>query len=177
VGPSKKLTVPVALGGETVAVRVTAWQKVDGFGELDSVRLVGIGRTTCWVVADRVLSLNESKYDATSVCVPTDSVETVIVATPVVLLIVAVPIVGPPTPSWKVTVLENVDCPGGGLKIAVRVTGLPNAEGFGELVRVNVEFDWPSANPAKRQSNVSARIVRNLIERRLSREDALPNRG
>ena len=38
--PSKKVTLPVAELGEMVAVNVTGWHGEDGFGELESDRLV-----------------------------------------------------------------------------------------------------------------------------------------
>ena len=46
--PSRKVTLPVALGGEIDAVKVTGWHGEDGFSELVRVRLVDIG-FTCWL--------------------------------------------------------------------------------------------------------------------------------
>jgi hypothetical protein len=54
---SKKLTLPVALGGEIVAVNVTGWHGEDGFGELVRLRLVGSGFTTWKTVLEQIIGV------------------------------------------------------------------------------------------------------------------------
>jgi hypothetical protein len=49
--PCRNVTVPEAVAGETVAVSVTLWFRLDGFGE--DVRVVEVGcRTTCVTLAE-----------------------------------------------------------------------------------------------------------------------------
>jgi hypothetical protein len=55
--PSKKLTLPVAVGGEIVAVKVTGWHTDDGFCELVRARPVGIGFTTWLTVLEHTIGL------------------------------------------------------------------------------------------------------------------------
>jgi hypothetical protein len=54
--PSRKVTVPVAVAGVTVAVSVTAWPGLAGFGEADRVVVVAL-RPTVSVTAEDVLPL------------------------------------------------------------------------------------------------------------------------
>jgi hypothetical protein len=46
VDPSRKVTVPVAIAGESVAVNVTEALNVEGFGEDVRVVVVGVRFTT-----------------------------------------------------------------------------------------------------------------------------------
>jgi hypothetical protein len=52
--PSLKVTVPVAVDGVTVAVKVTTWLKLDGFGDEASAVLLMIWLTV-WATTDEVL--------------------------------------------------------------------------------------------------------------------------
>jgi hypothetical protein len=47
VAPSRNWTVPVATVGETVAVKVTDWVKIDGFGAAASDTADGALETVC----------------------------------------------------------------------------------------------------------------------------------
>jgi hypothetical protein len=47
VAPSRNWTLPVAVDGETVAVKVTDWAKIDGFGEAASDAADGALETVC----------------------------------------------------------------------------------------------------------------------------------
>lgn len=51
---SKNVTVPVAVGGETVAATATAWPYVDGFGVDDRAVVVLVLPTVCVRVADEL---------------------------------------------------------------------------------------------------------------------------
>jgi hypothetical protein len=52
--PSLKVTVPVAVPGETVAVKVTDWPNIEGLPEVVSDVVVAVGLTDC-VKGDDVL--------------------------------------------------------------------------------------------------------------------------
>jgi hypothetical protein len=79
--PSEKVTLPVALLGEIVAVNVTAVQGDDGFNELLTESDVGIGFTVCdtglehCVPGDCAIPL--LTRHAVSECTPTVRVEVV----------------------------------------------------------------------------------------------------
>ena len=55
VEPSLKVTWPDAVEGDTVAVKVTLWPKVDGFAE-DARLVVVVAWFTVWVSVDEVLA-------------------------------------------------------------------------------------------------------------------------
>jgi len=57
VPPSKKVTVPVAPAPVTVAVMVTAPPTTDGFGEAESVVVVGLG-AACGTEFDRLIPVS-----------------------------------------------------------------------------------------------------------------------
>jgi hypothetical protein len=52
VAPFRNCTVPAAVEGDTVAVRVTVVPAVDGFGALARVLVVAPFATCCWTAAD-----------------------------------------------------------------------------------------------------------------------------
>jgi hypothetical protein len=52
VAPSRNWTVPVAVAGDTVAVKVTGWPNADGFGVALSVTLEEDLETVCVTAAD-----------------------------------------------------------------------------------------------------------------------------
>jgi hypothetical protein len=56
VEPALKVTAPAAVEGETVAVKVTVWPSIDGFGDEVSSVVVGV-LFTVWVTAAEVLGL------------------------------------------------------------------------------------------------------------------------
>jgi hypothetical protein len=76
VGPSLKVTVPVAVVGDKVAVKVTEVPYVEGFADEESVVVVVALLTVCVSVLDvLVLSLVSPPYAAVIECEPTASVE------------------------------------------------------------------------------------------------------
>ena len=56
VVPSLKVTVPIAVAGETVAANVTAWLRFEGLAE-DARLVVVVAGFTVWVSAAEVLPL------------------------------------------------------------------------------------------------------------------------
>src|SRR6185312_12356487 len=139
--PSLKLTLPVGLVPATVAVNVTLVPTVEGFFELASVVVVGAGPallTTCDKVALFEVRLPASPpYEATILCVATDSV--LVVHAAVLLL---------PLPASATALQPAIEAPPS-LKlmlpvgampttVAVKVTLAPNVDGFFELASVVV---------------------------------------
>src|SRR6185295_14165800 len=139
--PSLKLTLPVGLVPATVAVNVTLVPTVEGFFELASVVVVGAGPallTTCDKVALFEVRLPASPpYEATMLCVATDSV--LVVHAAVLLL---------PLPASATALQPAIEAPPS-LKlmlpvgampttVAVKVTLAPNVDGFFELASVVV---------------------------------------
>ena len=129
--PSLKVTVPVAVDGETVAVNVTEEPYVDGFDDDVTVTVVFTLLTVC-VNTDDVLLLSFASppYEAVIECVPPVSVEMLKVAFP--LPIVPVPSVV--LPSRNVTVPVAVE----GETVAVNVTAEPYVDGFNDDATVMV---------------------------------------
>jgi hypothetical protein len=139
--PSLKLTLPLGLLPATVAVNVTLVPTVDGFFELASDVVVGAGPaelTTCdrLVLFDARL-LASPPYDATMVCVATDSVLVVHAAVRLLPLPASATALQPAIeapPSLKLML------PVGAMPttVAVKVTLAPNVDGFFELATVVV---------------------------------------
>jgi hypothetical protein len=128
--------VPLALE-VTVAVNVTDWLKLDGFGVETKVTVV-LPCCTAWLNTDEVLALKLASplYVPVMLCVPTARVEMDNVATPLEFSD-DVPICS--VPSWKVT------CPVGVPEVpeatlAVKVTVCPSVDGFTDEVNVVVVF-------------------------------------
>jgi hypothetical protein len=136
LAPSLKLTLPVGLLPATVAVKVTLVPTVDGFFELASDVVVGAGPaelTTCdRLVLFDVRLLTSPLYEATMLCVATDSV--LVVHAAVLLL---------PLPATATALQPAIEeppslklmLPVGAMPttVAVKVTLVPNVDGFFEL--------------------------------------------
>ena len=136
LAPSLKLTLPVGLLPATVAVKVTLVPTVDGFFELASDVVVGAGPaelTTCdRLVLFDVRLLTSPLYEAKMLCVATDSV--LVVHAAVLLL---------PLPASATALQPAIEeppslksmLPVGAIPttVAVKVTLVPNVEGFFEL--------------------------------------------
>ena len=139
VAPSLKLTLPVGLPPATVAVNVTLIPTVDGFFELANDVVVGAGPaelTTCdrFVLFDARL-LASPPYDATMLCVATDSVLVVHAAVLLLPLPASATALQPAieeAPSLKLML------PVGAMPttVVVKVTLAPNVDGFFELATV-----------------------------------------
>jgi len=116
--PSRNVTVPVAVEGETVAVNVTAEPYVDGFNDDATVMVVLTLFTVC-VNTDDVLLLSfvSPPYEAVIECDPTVSVDVLYVAFP----LLTVPVPNVVLPSLKVTVPVASE----GESVAVNVTEEP----------------------------------------------------
>ena len=141
VAPSVNVTGPVGVPMDdvTIAVKVTADPKADGFRlELSAV---AVGATfTVWVTAGAVLAPKPlaPEYPAITVWVPTVRFETLMLAWPSAR--VWVPRVV--APSVNVTVPVGV--PEAEVTAAVKVTADPNVDGFGlELNAVPVDAAGP----------------------------------
>ena len=123
--------VPVGPTG-TEAVIVTDWPKVLGLGPLLIVT-TGVVFATVWVtVATEELKFPSPLYVAVIRSLPSESVEVIRAATP--LVTAEVPSVVDPV----VNVTVPVTLPGS--RVSVRVTGLPGSDGLGEEVSVEEEF-------------------------------------
>ena len=118
--PSRKVTVPLASEGVTVAVRVTVWPVKTGLGDADSDVVVSIPRTVRVTVLDvLVANVLFAAYTAVTLCVPGVRLEVVKVATP----LLSVPVPSEVVPSWNVTVPVTVaGVAAGGVTVAVKVT-------------------------------------------------------
>jgi hypothetical protein len=136
LAPSLKLTLPAGLLPVTVAVNVTLVPTVDGFFELASDVVVGTGPavlTTCDKVAlfDARL-LASPPYEATMLCVATDSVLVVHAAVLLFPLPASATALQPAIeapPSLKLMLPVGAMPP----TVAVKVTLAPNVDGFFEL--------------------------------------------
>jgi hypothetical protein len=118
VEPSKNSTVPVAVDGETVAVKVTRCPLFDGFESDVNVIVVLALFTVCKSAEDVLLVWVASPlYCAVMECVPTARVDVENVATPLALS-AEIPSVEAPSmnvtvpvaPEDGLTVAENVTC-------------------------------------------------------------------
>jgi hypothetical protein len=131
VVPSRNVTVPVAVLGDTVAVKVTDCPNTDGFAD-DATAVVVLVFPTFWVTAVLVLPLKLASppYWAVIEKLPEWVNVTVSVAVPVpdnaLDPIVAVPL-------RNVTVPVGVPAPGEvTLTVAVKVTACATADGLGD---------------------------------------------
>jgi hypothetical protein len=129
VAPSLNVTVPVAVDGDTVAVRVTLWPKVVVLADEVRTVLVAVLLTVWASVADvLVASFVSPPYVAVNEWAAAESEVVVNVATP----LVRVPVPRAVAPSLNVTVPVAVD----GDTVAVRVTLWPNVEVLADEVRM-----------------------------------------
>ena len=129
VPPSKKVTVPVGVPTPdvVVAVKVTEVPNVDGFNDEPNAIVTFALFTTCDIAAEvDALKLVSPLYIAVMEWVATDSDEVASVATPLVMVLVAIDT----PPSLKVTVPDGVPTPD--VVVAVKVTEVPNVDGFNE---------------------------------------------
>lgn len=131
VSPSRNVTVPVGMPDPgavalTVAVAITGWPKIPGFGDAFTAT-VGTSRFTICVNGEEVFALKllSPEYEAVMVCAPTANADVVNEAAPVESS-VAVPMVE--VPSRKVTVPVGV--PEVALTVAVKVSACPKTVGF-----------------------------------------------
>jgi hypothetical protein len=128
--PRKKLTVPAGVpvgAGVTVAVSVRLCPMMAGLGA--AVRAVAVGTVAVTSNAEEVEVVKAvlPEYSAVTMFVPGKRLDVVKAATPDELTF-AVP--SSVLPRKKLTVPSGV--PGVGVIVAVRVTGCPEATGFGE---------------------------------------------
>ena len=115
--------MPVAVDGDTVAVKVTESPNVDGFLPDPTPVVVVSGLTTCARVLELLpSSLMSPPYTAEMLCEPPLNNDVVSVAVPEL----SVPVPRLVTPSKKVTVPVAVD----GATVAVKVMESPNVDGF-----------------------------------------------
>jgi hypothetical protein len=122
---SLNCTVPVADDGDTVAVNVTDWPNVEGFGDEESVVVVDIWLTVCVNGAEVLPALFVSpEYVAMMLCVPAVKEDIVKVATPPDSV----------TGGWGTPSILNVTVPvaDDGDTVALNITDWPNVEGFGD---------------------------------------------
>ena len=95
----------------------------------------GAAVTTCFKAFDLLLAnFGSPPYTAMIVSVPTFSVEVVKVVDP----LLSVPVPSTVLPSMKLTVSPSGGLPALEVTVAVKVTGWPEVEGFGEDVSVVV---------------------------------------
>jgi hypothetical protein len=130
VPPSLNVTLPVALAGVTVAVRLTVWPTAAGFGEEVRTVVVPADDVITSVTATDVLApfVESPPYTAVSEWLPAVRLEVVYVAVPPAIF--AVPSTA--LPSLKVTVPVAVD----GVTLAVNVTDCPLPAVLGDALRV-----------------------------------------
>ena len=120
--PSKNVTVPVAVDGETVAAKTTDCPTFDGLG-LDVSVMVVLYLTVCIKTAEVLLLLLVSPlYVAVIEWFPTERLEVEKVALPPP----KVPVPNMDVPSRNVTVPVAV----AGATVAVNVTDWPSADGL-----------------------------------------------
>ena len=138
VVPSLKVTVPVALAGLTVAVRVTICPAAAELGVTSKPIAAGFvaGLITSATVADVLALLLESPlYDAVSVWLPTARLEVTSAAAP--LDIATVPRVTAPSLNAMAPVALV------GITTALRVTCCPTLAGFGRAAMPVVVVAFP----------------------------------
>ena len=138
--PTLKLTVPVGVPPfnevtVTIAVNVTSWPTLDGFGaELSKVAVVPLS-TVCVSVADVLPAYCTSPpYTALIDSEPAGKLVVVNVACPEL----SVPVPRMVGPCLKVTVPVAAD----GLTLAVNATGCPTKDGFNDGVSEVVVAVW-----------------------------------
>jgi hypothetical protein len=127
--PSRNWTVPVAVDGVTVALRVTFVPTIDGFADDVTVVLVTVFALTTWLtIADVERALAASPlYTAVIECVPCASVALENDAVPpdnVTVLSTAAP-----SRNWIVPVAVD------GVTVTLKLTFPPTIEGFELLLR------------------------------------------
>ena len=129
VVPSRKVTVPVAVEGVTVAVSVTVAPVATDVGEAVSAVVVAVSvEVTVMLTAGEVLvaKVVDPPYTAVIECVPAVENEVASVALPEL----SVPVPSEVVPSMKVTVPVAVE----GVTVAVSVTLVPVATDVAEEV-------------------------------------------
>jgi len=139
--PSKKTTVPVAEAGATLAVKVSASPKTEGFAPALKTRLttgVGLGEFTVSSNGADELALKPASplYWAVIECVPIDRPEMVKLAEP--------PMSGN-SPEITFGPSKNVTAPVAevGLTVAVKVSESPKIEGLDPAVRFTLTLVLP----------------------------------
>ena len=124
--PSRNCTVPVAEGGVTAAVNVTAWPAIEELTEELTVTPAVTLLTVCAKAAEVLaLELASPLYAAVMECVPTAGLVLVKRAEPA-LTGTGLPKGVEPSENWTVPVTEA------GVIFAVKVTACPAREGFKE---------------------------------------------
>ncbi len=134
--PSLNCTVPVAVPGVTVAVKVTDWPKTEGLLFEVTVVEVLAWFTVC-VGKEPVLpaKLVSPLYTAVMLCVPADKDEVARVAVPL-LNVTGKPRLLPPSLNCTVPVAVP------GVTVAVKVTGWPKTDGLLSEVTIVALEAW-----------------------------------
>jgi hypothetical protein len=140
---SRKVTCPVAAVGTagTVAISVTDWPATIVFAESVSAVAVGALPTVRVTVPELPETVLSPPYDAVMVWLPTASVETEIVATPLAFNCALPRVV---SPFRKVTVPVGTAEDDPPLTVAVSNTAWPKVEGFGTAVTLVVVAIFPT---------------------------------
>jgi hypothetical protein len=129
VVPSVKVTVPVAVAGDTLAVKMTAWLNCDGFNEEVNVTIGMTLTTVCTTgVEMAAVSVASPLYAAVTECVPTERLEVVSAAAPPRVRVTGLPKGVVPSRNVTVPVAEA------GVTVAANVTACPAFEGLTEDV-------------------------------------------
>jgi hypothetical protein len=140
VAPSKNSTEPVAPDGVTVAVNVTDWPNVDGFGALASAVLELAGFTV-WLCAGDVLPVKLASPEYTAVSEWTPAFRLLVLSTALPDETGLVP--SDVAPSKNSTEPPGPPAPGETTEtVAVSAMLAPNVDGFGALLSAVDVLAW-----------------------------------